>query len=186
MPERICTQILEDLENLKISEKPPLDLSIRNHPHEINYPPGFFDGAAQNQRFGCSAWLLITPCHYKIYWFGGIGTNMMAKALALWGLMWFANHLCIDRISIYGDSKVLIDHLNKESSINQTILPTWMNRIEILRKKFSSITFSHTFREKNSQADRLSKMGLKSRFGEMHYELFEAKGRGAKGSLIFS
>ena len=111
---------------------------------------------------------------------------MRVEILALWGLMWFANHLRIDKISIFGDSKILIDHLNHEALINQNILSPWLLRIETQRMNFSFISFIHIYREKNSQADRLSKLGLQGRFREIHYELFDVEGRGAKGSVLFS
>lgn len=113
---------------------------------------------------------------------------MRAEVLALWGQMWFAHHLCIDRLSIYRDLQVLIDHLNKGMALNPEILTTWMglDHIEIMRKKFTSITFAHIYREKNTQDDRLTKKGLTERYGKMRYELFEATRKGAKGTVVFS
>lgn len=144
-------------------------------------------GSAQNPNCGCGAWLRISPtCHYKLYWYGGSGTNTRAEVIALWGLMWFTNHLRYDRIFIYGDSKVLIDHLLRKATINQNCMSSWLNRIDFQRKKFSSISFRHIYRERNSQADCLSKNGLQGRFGEINYEFIDEEGRGAKGSVLFA
>lgn len=158
---------------------------MRNSPHQILYPASFFYGAAQNFKCGCGAWLMLTPtCHYKIHWAGGHGTNMRAETLDLWALLWFAQHLYLDSISVYGDSQVLIGHLSKGIQLNQIQLEGWMERIKVLRNKFTSISFIHIYREKNSEAGRFSKMGLSGQYGEMHYELFEANGQGARGTII--
>lgn len=180
--DKISIQILQDLDNLKIPEKIPPDLSVRNRPHEINYTAGFFYDAAQNQNCGCEVWLLLSPsCHYKLFWYGGLGTNTRAEVIALWGLMWFANHLCVENVSYYDDSKDLIDHLNQVGSINQPHLSSWIHRIDILRKMFLAISFSHIYREKNSQVDHLSKLGLKGRFGEFHYDISDEEGGERRG-----
>lgn len=109
---------------------------------------GFFYGAAQNQNCGCGAWLLLSrTCHYKLFWFGGSGTNTRAEVIALWGLMWFSNHLCVDRVLIYGDSKVLVDHLNQVASINQTLLSSWICGLTSCEKSFL-LSLSATYTEK--------------------------------------
>lgn len=59
-----------------------------------------------------------------------------------------------------------------------------MDRIKELQMKFSSISFTHIYRDKNSEADRLSKLGLSGLYGEMPYELFDADGKGARGTVI--
>ena len=103
----------------------------------------------------------------QVHWYGRQDTNMKAKTWALWGLLWFAHHLYIEKISIFGDSQVLIDHLNKGTALNPEQLTTWMERIEIMRKNFTTIVLSHIHVENNSRADRLSKKGLTGKYGEM-------------------
>lgn len=105
--------------------------------------------------------------------------------LAFWGLLLFSHRLYLDKLWVYGDSHVIIEHLNKDTSLNMGHLDTWMERIKVLRRTFSTITFSHIYREKNTQADQLSKQGLNGRFGEIHYELIDASSSGAKGMVIF-
>lgn len=105
--------------------------------------------------------------------------------LALWGLLWFSHHLHLDQLWIYGDSQVLIEHLNIGTSLNLGHLALWMDRINVLRRTFSNVSFSHIYREKNSQADRLSNQGLNGRFGEIHNELYDASSSGANGRVYF-
>lgn len=108
------TIILHQSDRLGTVPKPLGDLSRRMRPVEIIYNSIFFDGASQQHRCGCGAWLMLTSnCHYKIYWFRGIGTNMRAEILALRGLLWFASQLCIEDFRVFGDSKVLVDYLNR-------------------------------------------------------------------------
>ena len=78
-----------------------------------------------------------------MHWYGGIGSNMRAETLALWGLLWFASHLCIEDIWVFGDSKVLIDYLNGNSKLSLGHLETWLERIDVLKDCFNSVLFNH-------------------------------------------
>ena len=106
--------------------------------------------------------------------------------LACWGLLWFFAQLCIENIWVFGDSKVLLDHLNKGTKLHPGHLLNWLEHIYALKKTFATIHFKHIFREKNSQADRLSKKGLIGVFGMMHCELSNLEGEGATRSVMFS
>ena len=110
---------------------------------------------------------------------------MRAEVLALWGLLWFASQLSINTLWVSRDSKVLIEHLKKGSSLDPGRMVTWMEQIKVLRDSFSSIYFQHIFRENNSQADMLSKKVLIGIFGVMNYELTDSDGHGAVGSVNF-
>ena len=103
--------------------------------------------------------------------------------MALWGLMWWASFLGEEHIWIVGDSKVLIDHLNHNAIINLGPLSHWLRRIEILKSAFTGINYQHIYREKNTVADYLSKQGLKDVSGKMNYQLFNAQGLQAEGSV---
>lgn len=111
---------------------------------------------------------------------------MKAECLALWGLLLFACHLYLERIWVIGDSKVLIDHMNQKAAINLGSLAQWMDRITILKRSYSYISFHHVYREKNTVADSLSKKGLEGVFGEMHYQLVISNGQGAEGKILIS
>ena len=112
---------------------------------------------------------------------------MRAELLAFWRLLWFANQLYIEEIWVFGDAKVIIDHLNRGTSLRPGNLAHWLERIHAIKRNFTTITFSHVYREKNIKADRLSKRGLNGRFGEMnYYELYNASGAGADGKANLS
>lgn len=92
---------------------------------------------------------------------------MRAEILALWGLLWFTSQICIDELWVFGDSKVVIDHLNRGNKLSSRHPIIWLEHIDSLRKSFSIIHFNHIFRENNSQVDRLSKKGLVGDFRQM-------------------
>lgn len=114
-------------ESLRTEPTPTRDLSCRMRLVEIQYPVGFFDGASQLSSCRCGVWLRISPtCHYKIHWSGGFGTNMRAEILALWGLLWIASQLCIDDLWVFGDSKVLVDYVNRGNKLDSVQHETWL------------------------------------------------------------
>jgi hypothetical protein len=53
------------------------------------------------------------------------------------------------------------------------VLQDWKRRIQTLRSSFSSVKALHIHREFNTQADKLSKLGLSSQFGLLQVEEFE-------------
>lgn len=154
----LCHKIISNQEILKITQKPQRDISKRQRLFEFHYPAGFFDGAFQNLSCGCGAWLMLSPtCHYKIHWNRGRGTNTRAETIALWGLLWFSNQLYLEKLWVYGDSKILIDHLNNKSSLNPSHLTHWLERIYCLKINFEVITLCHVYREKNRSGSSLKK-----------------------------
>ena len=116
---------------------------------------------------------MLSPTgHYKFYWNGGYGSNTRAECIALWGLIWVASNLYVDSLWVFGDSKILIDHMNNKSNLNPRLVTHWIDRIHVLKENFSFISFCHVYREKNEEVDRLSKIGLEGNFGYMNYKLF--------------
>ena len=111
--------------------------------------------------------------------------NIRAEVIALWGLLWFASMLCIEDLWVYGDSKVLIDHLNKETIFFPGHLTSWMERIKMVMRSFNGLKLQHIYKKKNSQADKLSKIGLQGIFGTMNYDMMDIDEHGALGSVDF-
>ena len=66
---------------------------------------------------------------YLISWNGGKGTNSMAEARALAGLLAFCIFFYIQSISIFGDSKIMIDHVKGKYHIRSSHLTGWMDKI---------------------------------------------------------
>lgn len=96
--------------------------------------------------------------------------------LALWRLLWFSKHLYINKLWVFSDSKVLINHLKNRNTLAPEHLSAWIDKINDLRRTFTIISFTHIFKKKNMTADRRKQKGLKGTFGEMHYELIDATG----------
>lgn len=54
---------------------------------------------------------------YKAHWNDGLGSNNNSKAMALWDILWLAKFLNISEIHIYGDSKIILDHVKGKAQI---------------------------------------------------------------------
>jgi ribonuclease HI len=77
-------------------------------------PIGFFDGAAANGSCGVGIVLKLSSSHFfKIHLAIGIGTNIKAELIGLWGLLHFTLRLHIYDLMVVGDSKVILDSLMK-------------------------------------------------------------------------
>ena len=87
---------------------------------------------------------------------------------------------------MYSDLKVIIDHWKKGIKLNPGVLMYWMERIKDLMRSFKTINLSHVYREKNMEADRLSKRGLIESFGDMFYELHNVLGIRVKGKVTLN
>lgn len=96
----------------------------------LRSPMTFFDGAAQRNSCGCGVYIIINEhLYYRLSQNAGLGTNSMAEAKALVGLLAFCVYSDIRSISIFGDSKSMVDHVNGNSLIRCPHLAGWMNRI---------------------------------------------------------
>lgn len=129
-------------------------------PHR-NPPCAFFDGAEQSNICGCGVHVIMDEeLQYFIAWNGGHGTNSLAEARALAGLLAFCVFFGIKNISIFGDSKTMIDHVNGACHIRCPHLAGWLDRIKYLWNELDQCSIQHIYRSQNESADRLSKMGL--------------------------
>lgn len=97
------------------SEKVRLKKVCKNKPDDFSFkaPCAFFDGAQQNNICGCGVHIIMNDKQqFFLSWNGGHGSNSMAEARALTGLVAFCVFMDIQCISIYSHSKSLIDHVN--------------------------------------------------------------------------
>jgi len=69
---------------------------------------------------------------YKIPWNASMGSNNKAEALAVWGILWLTSFLNIPDIHIYGDSNIIMYHVNGKAHIKQSTLLGWLREIENL------------------------------------------------------
>lgn len=140
---------------------------------QSSQPSAFFDGAAQKGQCGCGFYIKINEStHFSSFWHGGHGSNNMAEAIALTGLLKFCIFLDIQQVAIFGDSKILVDSVNRRNHIVAPHLTGWRHRINYYRDRMVGSTIEHISRVKNSTADTLSKMGLLSSPGLWFLEIF--------------
>lgn len=81
-------------------------------------PRVYFDGAAQNGSCGCGVQIIIDDnIQYLIHWNGSMGTNSKAEVSALAGLLNFCFFLNIQAVTIFDDSKVMVDFVLGKNNI---------------------------------------------------------------------
>lgn len=84
----------------------------------------------------------------------------LAEARALAGLLAFCVFFDIQNISIYGDSKSMIDHVRGACHISCPHFTGWMERIMFFWGNMKQCSIHHIFRSQNVQAHCVSKKGL--------------------------
>jgi len=99
-------------------------------PRELSLlPRAFFDGAEDNGICGCGVHIITNEnYHFLIHWNGGKGSNSKAEAVALAGLLSFCLFLNLQNVSIFGDSKVMVDHVLGKNNILKPQLVGWLDR----------------------------------------------------------
>eukprot|EP00253_Pinus_taeda_P002811 PITA_02811 len=129
-------------------------------------PWGFFDGASQNNRAGAGLCIHIDPDHSLKASVGlGYGTNNYAELSALHYLLCWLLHRNLNRIQIFGDSLNVINWVNGKAACHNQILKTLMDEIFLLKASFNFFAISHIYRDKNEDADQLSKAGVQQDLG---------------------
>lgn len=105
------------------------DASRRIRPHSISLPALFFHGACRGGVIGCGAWLKLSKEErIEICWNGGKGTNNLAELMAIWCGLLAAVNLELNDVSIYGDSKLIIDTMNGKASNSSITEHGWYRR----------------------------------------------------------
>jgi ribonuclease HI len=112
----------------------------------------------------------------------GNGTNTRAELLGVWASLTLASRLSITDFLVLGDSKIVIDWLNRKGALQVVTLDCWKDRIYELLKCFRTISFAHIYREENQEVDRLSKQALQKHPGSIAYNLWEG---GHEGPTMF-
>lgn len=138
------------------------DQSLENSP----FPKAFFDGAEQQDSCGCGILIMVDEnTQFSIHWNGGRGSNSKAEAMALTGLLNFCLFLNLKHVSIFGDSKVMVDYIFGKNHIAVPHLIGWMGRIRFFWDSMIRGSIHHIRRDKNYLADSLSKTGLQDATG---------------------
>ena len=125
------------------------------------FPKAYFDGAEQQGTCGCGNLIMVNEkTQFSIHWNGGRGSNSKAEAMALAGLLKFYLFLDLQHVSIFGDSKVMVDYISGKNHITVPHLIGWMGRISVFWDSIGGGSIHHIRRDKNYLADSLSKTGL--------------------------
>jgi hypothetical protein len=88
-----------------------------------------------------------------------MGSNKGAEYKALFHGLRIAMSLCIKCLLAYGDSKVVIEHVNQEWDCVKDTMDAYYAEIRKLEGHFKGIEFQHVPRNNNMSADILSKLG---------------------------
>ena len=91
----------------------------------------------------------------------------MAVALALWQGLRIAKNQGITELTVLGDSRIIIQAMNKNLIPNQMHLKRLIHKIKVLALTFSKIKFFHVLRENNKDVDQAAKLGSSLSPGEI-------------------
>ena len=110
--------------------------------------------------------IYINDYHFFNFSMGcGRSSNTRAELLACWAILKVSFLMGIPIQLIYGDSLVIISRLNRNSTLDVPSLMHWCRDIRLMLRRAPPVTFRHTYREHNMQADALSKQGMKLDMG---------------------
>ena len=147
----------------------------------LDFPYGFFDGAVANYKGGVSFCLVLNESHSFEFAMGaGICTNPKAELMALWALLSVAKMMGIPCLNIFGDSTVIINWANFHASLDPPNLSHWCMDTRRLISSFIHLSFTHTYREHNQLANKLSKYAQSLAPGCGNYSKF------LEGHLVLS
>ena len=125
------------------------------------FPYGFFDGAATNYKGRVGFCLVLNESHSFEFAMGvGSCTKTKDELIALWALLSVEKLMGIPCLNIFGDSAVIINWAKGNAALNPLDLSHWCMDTRRPISCFLHLSFSHTYREHNQLADRLSKSAL--------------------------
>jgi hypothetical protein len=81
-------------------------------------------------------------------------------------------------LQVFGDSRIIIDWLNKKGNLQVITLECWKDRIKELCQLFRSLCFTHIYIDHNKQVDDLSKRDLQNQEGKIYYNQLEEGNEG--------
>jgi hypothetical protein len=145
--------------------------------HVVEGSTGWFDEAAvaSGNCSGACGILKISD-HIISKWTinCGPGTNTREKLFGAWALLTLSSRFAILELLVHGDSKIVIDWLRGNDSLQVLTLECWKGRLSDLIKLFHNVSFEHIYHEDNSKADMLSKQALLKASGKIEY--FQCEG----------
>ena len=94
-------------------------------------------------------------------------SSTRVELLALWASLYIAKDIGLPYLHIFGDSSVIINWENGESTLEMVSLEAWCLNTRMLMSSFTWVDFSDVYREHNKRADSLSKEGLRMVSGHL-------------------
>jgi ribonuclease HI len=149
---------------------------LRVYSYPVNKILAWFDGASQNfgRLSGAGGVIKIDDSReYRWILNCGCGTNTREELMGAWATITLVVRLSITTLYVYGDSRTVIEWLNRRGDLRVANLDAWKDRIEEICPLVSVLfPLSTYFREANKQADQLSKKALLSCRGRIAYNLW--------------
>ena len=141
----------------------------KNHPGGTDrqrHPMGFFWRCLIGLKCGGGATLFLNSTHHFQITMGlGTGSNNYVELMALKILLCFGIERNYKKIQIFGDSSVIINWINKTQKCRNLSLSALFEEAFRHLSHFYFITCKHVYKERNKEADRLSKTGLELEMG---------------------
>lgn len=117
----------------------------------------FFDGASKgNLGPSGGGGVILAPSgstRSTFAWGLGIQTNNSAEFYAMWQGLWQALSLNIQAISVFGDSKLVVQAMQTKTRPSSLQTNRIYQKILVLAGKFQTISYFHVLRHLNKQAD---------------------------------
>ena len=117
----------------------------------------FFDGASKgNPGQAGGGGIIIEPSgtlHLSYAWGLGYASNNQAEYLALWQGLTQAVQLNVQKITIFGDSKLVVEALNSKKTPKDITLAHTYKKVLLLLSQFRKYKIYHVLRILNRLAD---------------------------------
>ena len=144
-------------------------------PPEINkaIPWAFFDGASQGDPpLGGSGGVLYFSDKHKLQakYAPRHCTNNKGELEALHLVLNLALNNNITQLEVFGDSKMVVEWVNRKIQINSPHLQQLLNAIRRMLELFIGFRITHIYREMNMEADGLCKLYLLLDLGKLETE----------------
>jgi ribonuclease HI len=137
------------------------DLSAPPDQGLIDYWQMYFDGSLKIDDAGAGV-LFISPnkdeLHYVLRLYFPASNNTTEYEACFHGMR-IAVELGVKCLYVYGDSTLVINHLNKDWDTTSDKVDAYCKEIGKLEGKFYDIEYTHVVRDTNKAADELSKLG---------------------------
>eukprot|EP00253_Pinus_taeda_P028824 PITA_28824 len=158
--EAIVIQSTSIYSNIPESEEERMPRQIKEEQIKEGVPWAYFDGASQNNKARVGLINHITKRHSLKASVGlGNGSNNYVELSALKLILCWLIHRNIFTVQIFGDSLNVIKWANDQSKCQNYILLPLLEEIQQLKLYFNTFSIHHIYRERNEDADKLSKEG---------------------------